>query len=71
MKDAVFYFYGYVIFFYSLGLISFYVFHLILSRLGIYKNKNSLDMNYAKHIIEDNDYTPGVSIVAPDRKSVL
>ena len=65
MKEFILDFYGYVIFFYSLGLIIFYVLHMRLSRWVIMKNKKSIISSYAKNIIQDSPYTPGVSIVAP------
>ncbi|MGL4851046.1 MAG: glycosyltransferase family 2 protein [Phocaeicola sp.] len=65
MKELVFSVYGYAIFFYSLGLIFFYVLNMLLSRRSILKYKRSSSDEYIKYIIEQNPYIPGVSIVAP------
>ena len=41
MKDIIFYFYGYVVFFYSLGLMVSYVILMWLAELGILRSKHS------------------------------
>ena len=65
MKDIIFYFYGYVIFFYSLGLMVSYVILMWLAELGILRSKHSHLSVYPKYIMDNSPYTPGVSIIAP------
>ena len=65
MKDIVFYFYGYVVFFYSMGLIVSYVILMWLAELGIFRKKRGNLSLYTKEIIDKSPYTPGVSIIAP------
>lgn len=65
MKDLVFYFYGYGIFFYSMGLIISYVVLMWLAEIGILRRKNAQLTPYAKYVIDKSPYTPGVSIIAP------
>lgn len=65
IKDIVFYFYGYVVFFYSMGLIVSYVVLMWLAGIGILRRKRGgLDL-YTREIINNSPYTPGVSIIAP------
>ena len=65
IKDIVFYFYGYVVFFYSMGLIVSYVILMWLAELGIFRKKRGNLSLYTKEIIDKSPYTPGVSIIAP------
>lgn len=65
MKDLVFYFYGYAVFFYSVGLIISYVVLMWLAEIGILRRKNAHLSPYAKYVIDKSPYTPGVSIIAP------
>ena len=65
MKDIIFYFYGYVVFFYSLGLMVSYVILMWLAELGILRSKHSHLSVYPKYIMDNSPYTPGVSIIAP------
>ena len=58
-------FYGYVIFFYSMTLIVSYVILMLLAQKGIFTQYDEIEESYAKHIVWNNPYTPGVSIVAP------
>ncbi len=64
MWDAFLYFYGTIIFFYSLGLIISYVLLLVLAYIhsSQYLKWTDDHINYA---VEDSPYAPGVSIVAP------
>lgn len=57
--------YGYVIFFYSMTLIVSYVILMLLAQKGIFTQYDEIEESYAKHIVWNNPYTPGVSIVAP------
>ena len=52
IKDIVFYFYGYVVFFYSMGLIVSYVILMWLAELGIFRKKRGNLSLYTKEIIE-------------------
>ena len=65
IKDLIFYFYGYVVFFYSMGLIISYVILMWLAEIGIFRKKRGPLSLYTKQIIEKSPYTPGVSIIAP------
>lgn len=65
IKDIVFYFYGYVVFFYSMGLIVSYVILMWLAGIGIMRRKRGGLSLYTKEIINSSPYTPGVSIIAP------
>lgn len=65
MIERVLYFYGYIIFFYTLGLIFFYSLNMILSRWALTQYKKSSSEEYAKYIVSRNPYIPGVSILAP------
>lgn len=65
IKDIIFYFYGYVVFFYSMGLIISYVILMWLAGIGIMRRKRGgLDL-YTREIINSSPYTPGVSIIVP------
>lgn len=65
MKDMLFYFYGYTVFFYSMGLIISYIVLMWLAVVGIMRNKRYQLSTYTKNIINTSPYTPGVSVVAP------
>lgn len=65
MKDMLFYFYSYVIFFYSMGMIISYVVLMCLAEWGILRSKRSYIDTYTKRLIDHSPYTPGVSIIAP------
>lgn len=58
MKDIIFYFYGYVVFFYSLGLMVSYVILMWLAELGILRSKHSHLSVYPKYIMDNSPYTP-------------
>ncbi|MBQ0023699.1 MAG: glycosyltransferase family 2 protein [Prevotellaceae bacterium] len=64
MRDNILYFYGYIVFFYSLLLISTYVMLLIMS-YKYSKNYKRWTDDYIKHMVDSTPYVPGVSIVAP------
>lgn len=65
MKDFILEFYGYAIFFYSMGLILSYAALMWLAELSILKSKKNNLESYAKNLLNKSPYTPGVSIVAP------
>ena len=54
MKDIIFYFYGYVVFFYSLGLMVSYVILMWLAELGILRSKHSHLSVYPKYIMDNS-----------------
>ncbi len=58
-------FYGYAVFFYSLGLIISYVVLMILAYRGLFQSTDNMVDDYAYRVVERSPYTPGVSIVAP------
>ncbi len=65
MRDIIFYFYGYIVFFYSMGLIISYMVLMWLAEIGILRSKRSHLNPYSKQLINNSPYTPGVSIIAP------
>ena len=64
MWEALLYFYGYFIFFYSLGLMSTYVF-LLVSAYIYSSNYNRWTKEYIQNMVNSSPFTPGVSVVAP------
>lgn len=64
MKDLIFYFYGYLVFFYSMGLIISYLVLMWLAEVGILRSKNDHVLAYTRQIMDSSPYTPGVSIIA-------
>ena len=60
-----YYFYGYVVFFYSLVLILSYVSLMLLAKIGILRRNYKPIPKYARRLMGKNPYTPGVSIIAP------
>lgn len=65
MKELFYYFYGYVVFFYSLVLILSYVALMLLAGIGILRRNYKPIPKYARRLMGKNPYTPGVSIIAP------
>lgn len=65
MKEFLFEFYGYTVFFYSLALILSYVALAWLAEISILRSKRNFNATYTKRIMEKSPYTPGVSIIAP------
>src|SRR5574344_1818921 len=66
MRELLFDFFGYIIFFYTLGLIFSYVLMMISSGRRIFKGANSpVVEGYERELINQSPYTIGVSIVAP------
>ena len=65
MKDIIFYFYGYVVFFYSFGTHGFIRDSDVACRISILRSKHSHLSVYPKYIMDNSPYTPGVSIIAP------
>ncbi len=64
IRDNILYFYGYIVFFYSLLLISTYVMLLVMA-YKYSKNYKRWTDDYIKHMVDSTPYVPGVSIVAP------
>lgn len=64
MLEFIFDVFGYLVFFYSLGLMISYVVLMLLAYRGLFCSTTTVD-NYARRIIAESPYTPGVSIVAP------
>ena len=64
MREFLFTFFGYVIFFYSLGLIGSYMIMMILAGRSIFSNLRSSLKSYDEELITRSPYTPGVSIIA-------
>lgn len=58
------YFYGYVVFFYSMLLIMSYIMLLVMAYRYSTSYKRWTD-DYIKHMVDSTPYVPGVSIVAP------
>ena len=65
MKDIIFGFFNYFVFFYtSLLAISFIVF-AFLSFISLKRRKDYYVESYIRKIIKESPYTPGISIIAP------
>ena len=64
MWHFLLYFYGYFIFFYSLGLMTTYVF-LLIAAYKFSSNYNRWTKSYIRNMVDTSPFTPGVSIVAP------
>ena len=64
MWEAFLYFYGVIIFFYTLGLILSYVMLLIFAYIHSTQYLKWTD-DHINHAVEDSPFAPGVSIVAP------
>lgn len=64
MWETLLYFYGYLVFFYSLGLIVSYVLLLVLSFIHSRKYLKWTD-DHICYAVENSPFAPGVSIVAP------
>lgn len=65
MKEVLFDFYGYAVFFYTLLLIINYTILMLCSFHELRKNKTFLSLAYIKKTLADSPHTPGVSIIAP------
>lgn len=65
MRQFVFDFFGYVIFFYSMWLISSYLFMMLLAGLNVFKSRMYNLRSYDRDLVFSSPYTPGVSIIAP------
>lgn len=65
MKEFLIETYGITIFIYSILLMVSYVVLIWLAELSIKRSKTSFVESYAKKVIEQSPYTPGVSIIAP------
>lgn len=65
MFDALLYFYGYLVFFYSMALIISYAVLSWLAMVSLKRNQALMSSPYIKTIIKSSPYTPGVSIIAP------
>ena len=65
MKDILFTFFNYFVFFYtSMLAISFIVF-AFLSFISLKRRKDYYVESYVRKIIKESPYTPGVSVIAP------
>lgn len=65
MKEIILYTYGYLVFFYSIGLMLSYVALIWLSYIEQKHSRHVMSDPYVKQILEHSPYVPGVSIVAP------
>ena len=65
MKDILFTFFNYFVFFYtSMLAISFVVF-AFLSFISLKRRKDYYVESYVRKIIKESPYTPGISVIAP------
>lgn len=65
MKQAIFDFYGYAIFFYSMALMSSYIMLMWLAYVSLRRHFKSMrDMPYVRRVFRESPFSPGVSIVA-------
>lgn len=66
MRDFIFTFYGYAVFFYSIALMASYIGLMWMAYISLQRRFNSLrSMPYVRRVLRESPYTPGVSIVAP------
>lgn len=65
MAEFIFTFFGYMIFFYSLGLVISYSLLMWLAYRGLFQQSDVMIDQYGQQIVEVSPYTPGVSIIAP------
>lgn len=65
MREIVFTFYGYFVFFYSMTLIASYAFLCWKSSVELKRFRRVLIAPLLRRIINNSPYTPGVSIIAP------
>lgn len=64
MREYLFTFFEYIIFFYSAGLVSSYMIMMILSGRNVFKSRRFQLRSYDRELISKSPYTPGVSIIA-------
>ncbi|MDR0895392.1 MAG: glycosyltransferase [Prevotellaceae bacterium] len=65
MKDFIFDFFNYAVFFYSSLLILSFILFSILSLRALRKRWNTYLRGYVREVIRKSPYTPGISIIAP------
>ena len=65
MKEILFDFFGYIVFFYSIALMASYVIMMYLASRGIRNLKDASLREYDDQLLNESSYSPGVSIVAP------
>ena len=65
MKNFIFDFYGYFVFFYSLLLIVIHTLCMVASFIAQRREKIFFSIPYIKKLLTDSPYTPGISIVVP------
>ena len=64
MKELFFYFFGYVVFFYSMALILSYLVMIVLAWAAARRHVGVSYAPYAPKLFAESPYTPGVSIIA-------
>lgn len=65
MKEFVFDFFNYFVFFYTSLLAISFIVMMFLSFTSLKLRKNYYDDNYVRRVLKSSPYTPGISIIAP------
>lgn len=65
MKEFIFDFFNYFVFFYTSFLAISFIVMMFLSFTSLKLRKNYYDDNYVRRILKSSPYTPGISIIAP------
>ena len=65
MKEIVFDFFNYFVFFYTSLLAISFIVMMFLSFASLKLSKSYYDDNYVRRVLSESPYTPGVSVIAP------
>ena len=65
MKEFLFDFFNYFVFFYTSFLAISFIVMMFLSFISLKLRRNYYDDNYVRKVLSESPYTPGVSVIAP------
>ena len=65
MRDILFTFFNYFVFFYTSMLAIFFVMFAFLSFISLKRRKDYYVESYVRKTIKESPYTPGISVIAP------
>ena len=65
MRDIIFTFFNYFVFFYTSMLAIFFVTFAFLSFISLKRRKDYYVESYMRKTIKESPYTPGISVIAP------
>ena len=68
MKEFLFDFFNYFVFFYTSFLAISFIVMMFLSFISLKLRKSYYDDNYVRKVLSESPYTPGVSVIAPRRR---